>query len=157
LPLSALTGSVAGRAYPAALTGLCHERRVLRSGDPAGLKQEIWAPLALYQALRTAITVETATVPGTDRIAVEPAQTLVTSARNITATSDLAGDIGRRPGQPAPATPTPRLCPPGQIPAQPLEQAPARQTPHLPADHQDQHRTASRDTRQQSVTTASGP
>src|SRR6266568_1036947 len=29
--------------------------RVLRSGDPAGLEQEIWALLALYQALRRAM------------------------------------------------------------------------------------------------------
>jgi Insertion element 4 transposase N-terminal len=46
----------------------------------------------------------------------------------------------RRPGEPAPATPPPRLRPPGQIPAIPMEQAPTRQTPHLYADHQDHHR-----------------
>ena len=108
------------RAYPAqALICLYHERweheitylalrhtllqgRVLRSGDPAGLKQEMWALLALYQALRIAITDAVATVPGTDpdrasyQIAVETAQTLVTGARNITGEpGDLAGDIGR--------------------------------------------------------------
>jgi hypothetical protein len=75
---------------------------VLRSGDPAGLQQEMWALLALYQALRTAITDAVATVPGTDpdrasyQVAVETAQTLVTSNRNIlTGASDLTGDIGR--------------------------------------------------------------
>ncbi len=108
------------RAYPApALIGLYHERweheitylalrhtllagRVLRSGDPAGLEQEMWALLALYQALRIAITDAIETMPGTDpdrasyQIAAETAQTLVTGARNITGeTSDLAGDIGR--------------------------------------------------------------
>jgi nucleotide-binding universal stress UspA family protein len=108
------------RAYPAqALIALYHERweheitylalrhtllqgRVLRSGDPAGLEQEMWALLALYQALRTAITDAVETVPGTDpdrascQIAVETAQDLVTGARNITgADGDLAGDIGR--------------------------------------------------------------
>ena len=108
------------RAYPAdALIRLYHERweheiaylalrhtllhgRVLRSGDPAGLQQEMWALLALYQALRIAITDAVATVPGTDpdrasyQIAVQTAQTLVTGARNIlTGTADLAGDIGR--------------------------------------------------------------
>ena len=108
------------RAWPAAaLTGLYHERwqheiaylalrhtllggRVLRSGDPAGLEQEMWALLALYQALRIAITDAIATVPGTDpdrasyQIAVQTAQTLVTGARGIiTGTADLAGDIGR--------------------------------------------------------------
>jgi len=105
------------RAWPAAaLTGLYHERwqheiaylalrhtllggRVLRSGDPAGLEQEMWALLALYQALRIAITDAIATVPGTgpDRasyqIAVQTAQTLVTGARGVvTGAADLAGD-----------------------------------------------------------------
>ena len=151
------------RTWPAAaLTALCHERwqheiaylalrhtllgsRVLRSGDPAGLEQEMWALLALYQALRIAITDAIATVPGTDpdrasyQIAVQTAQTLVTGARGIiTDAADLAGGIGRavlanvhRPRRP------PRLHPRGQIPAQPL--AP-RQTHNLPADHQDHHR-----------------
>jgi len=72
------------RAYrAAALIALYHERwqhevaylalrhtllqgRVLRSGDPAGVEQEMWALLALYQALRIAITDAVATVPGTD-------------------------------------------------------------------------------------------
>jgi Insertion element 4 transposase N-terminal/Transposase DDE domain len=108
------------RAWPAAaLIALYHERweheitylalrhtllhgRVLRSGDPAGLQQEMWALLALYQALRIAITDAVATVPGTDpdrasyQIAVQTAQMLVTGARNVTGeTRDLAGDIGR--------------------------------------------------------------
>jgi hypothetical protein len=108
------------RAYPAgALIALYHERweheitylalrhtllqgRVLRSGDPAGLAQEMWALLALYQALRIAITDAVATVPGTDpdrasyQIAVQTAQDMVTGARNILpAAADLAGSIGR--------------------------------------------------------------
>ena len=108
------------RAYPAdALIALYHERweheitylalrhtllagRVLRSGDPAGLEQEMWALLTLYQALRTAVTDAIATMPGTDpdrasyQIAVQTAQMLVTGARNIiTGTAGLAGDIGR--------------------------------------------------------------
>jgi hypothetical protein len=76
--------------------------RVLRSGDPAGLQQEAWALLALYQALRTAITDAVQAVPGTDpdrasyQAAVDAAQDLVTTARNITdPDGDLAGDIGR--------------------------------------------------------------
>jgi len=108
------------RAHPAeALTRLYHERweheiaylalrhtllqgRILRSGDPAGLQQEIWALLALYQALRTAVTDAVETVPGTDpdrasyQAAVETAQALVIQARNIvTGADDLAGAIGR--------------------------------------------------------------
>jgi hypothetical protein len=105
------------RAWPAeALMRLYHERwqheitylalrhtllqgRVLRSGDPEGLKQEMWALLALYQALRITIT---DAVPGTDpdrasyQTAVQTAQILVTGARGVTTrASDLAGDIGR--------------------------------------------------------------
>ena len=76
--------------------------RVLRSGDPAGIEQETWALLALYQALRTAVTDAVQSAPGTDpdraswQAAVETAQNLVTTARNITGPAgDLAGDIGR--------------------------------------------------------------
>ena len=108
------------RACPAeALIRLYHERweheiaylalrhtllagRVLRSGDPAGLQQEMWALLALYQALRVAICDAVATVPGTDpdrasfQAAADAARSLVTGARNVTgAADDLAGDIGR--------------------------------------------------------------
>jgi hypothetical protein len=108
------------RAWPAdALIALYHERweheitylalrhtllqgRVLRSHDPEGLKQEMWALLALYQALRIAITDAVATVPGTDpdrasyQIAVQTAQALVITARGvITGNADLTGSIGR--------------------------------------------------------------
>jgi len=108
------------RAYPAdALMTLYHERweheitylalrhtllqgRVLRSGDPAGIEQEMWALLALYQALRTAVTDAVQSAPGTDpdrasyQTAVETAQNLLTTAQNITDPGgDLPGDIGR--------------------------------------------------------------
>jgi hypothetical protein len=108
------------RAYPAdALMTLYHERweheitylalrhtlltgRVLRSGDPAGTEQEMWALLAVYQALRIAVTDAVQSVPGTgpDRAsyqaAVDTAQNLLTTARNITGPAgDLPGDIGR--------------------------------------------------------------
>ena len=124
------------RAYPAAaLIALYHERweheitylalrhtllqgRVLRSGDPAGLEQEMWALLALYQALRIAITDAIATVPGTDpdrasyQIAVQTAQILVTGARNIvTGAADLAGDIGRAVLANLHGPRRPRVCP----------------------------------------------
>jgi hypothetical protein len=125
------------RAYPAqAMISLYHERwehevtylalrhtlrggRVLRSGDPAGLEQEMWALLALYQALRIAITDAIATMPGTDpdrasyhQVAAETAQNLVTSARNITGEpSDLAGDIGRAVLASLHGPRRPRVCP----------------------------------------------
>jgi hypothetical protein len=108
------------RAHPAqALIAVYHERwehetaylalrhtllhgRILRSGSPAGLEQEMWALLAVYQALRIAITDAVQTAPGTDpdrasyQAAAETAQNLATTARNITGPDDdLAGDIGR--------------------------------------------------------------
>ena len=108
------------RAYPAgALMTLYHERwqheitylalrhtllqgRVLRSGDPAGIEQEMWALLAVYQALRTSVTDAVQSVPGTDpdraswQIAVETAQDLVTTAVGITnPDGSLDGDIGQ--------------------------------------------------------------
>ena len=69
---------------------------MLRSGSPAGIEQEMWALLAVYQALRIAITDAVQTVPGTDpdrasyQIAVETAQNITDPGG-----SDLQGDIGR--------------------------------------------------------------
>jgi len=108
------------RRYPAAaLIRLYHERweheiaylalrhtllqgRVLRSKDPAGLEQEIWALLALYQALRRAMVTAIETVPGTDpdrasfTIALQTAtQTLTAADAVVTADTDLTGRIGR--------------------------------------------------------------
>ncbi|MGW1412086.1 transposase [Streptomyces sp. NPDC002403] len=72
------------RRYPAAvLAGIYHQRwehesayyalrhtimngRVLRSGDPAGVEQEMWALLTLYQALRTVMVEAAESLPGTD-------------------------------------------------------------------------------------------
>ena len=108
------------REHPAqALVRLYHERwqhevtylalrhtlltgRVLRSGDPAGVEQEMWALLAVYQALRIAVTDAVQSVPGTDpdragwQTAVETAQNLLATAANVTGgEDDLQGDIGR--------------------------------------------------------------
>jgi hypothetical protein len=108
------------RSYPAgALIRLYHERwehqvaylalrhtllngRVLRSQDPAGLEQEIWALLALYQALRRAMVTAAETAPGTDpgracfTIALEAVrETLIQAAGVVTAGTDLTGRIGR--------------------------------------------------------------
>jgi hypothetical protein len=92
--------------------------RVLRSGDPGGLRQEAWALLALYQALRIAITDAIQSVPGTDpdrasyQAAVHAAQDLVITARNITGpASDLAGDIGRTVLARLNPPRRPRVCP----------------------------------------------
>ncbi len=73
--------------------------RVLRSGDRAGLEQEIWALLALYQALRRAMVTAVESVPGTDpdrasfTIALQTAIDTVTGADGVL-TSD-ARDPGR--------------------------------------------------------------
>jgi hypothetical protein len=124
------------RAFPAGtLMALYHERwehevtylalrhtllqgRVLRSGDPDGLRQETWALLALYQALRTAITDAVQAAPGTDpdrasyQAAVDAAQDLVTTARNITDPGgDLTGDIGRTVLARLNPPRRPRVCP----------------------------------------------
>ncbi len=124
------------RAFPAtALMSLYHERwehetaylalrhtllagRILRSGDRAGLEQETWALLALYQALRTAIADAVQSVPGTDpdrasyQAAVAVARDLVITARNIAGPhDDIAGDIGRAVLASLNPPRRPRVCP----------------------------------------------
>jgi Insertion element 4 transposase N-terminal/Transposase DDE domain len=176
------------RAYPAdALMTLYHERwehevtylalrhtllqgRVLRSGDPAGIEQETWALLALYQALRTAVTDAVQSAPGTgpDRaswqIAVQTAQNLLTTAQNITDPGgDLTGDIGRAVLAGLHRTRRPRVC--ARKVKSPLSRwnkhpdgkprATCRITgitAHVDASH---HQPATR--RRKSVTTASDP
>jgi hypothetical protein len=108
------------RAYPAAaLIRLYHERwehesaylalrhtllegRVLRSHDPAGLEQELWALLALYQALRRAMVAAVETMPGTDpdRAGFTTAlqattHTLIQADGIITSHTSPAGRIGQ--------------------------------------------------------------
>lgn len=122
--------------YPAeALIKLYHERwehevaylalrhtllggRVLRSKDPTGAQQEMWAILALYQALRIATTDAVSTMPGTDpdrvnyTLAVQTAQDLATGARNVTDdTGDLVGDIGQAVLAGLNPPRRPRVCP----------------------------------------------
>src|ERR1035441_7983546 len=108
------------RRYPAAaLIRLYHERwehevaylalrhtllqgRVLRSEDPVGLEQEIWALLALYQAIRREMVLAAETVPGTDpdrasfTIALQPAIDTVTEADGVIPADGTGnGRIGR--------------------------------------------------------------
>jgi hypothetical protein len=78
---------------------------VLRSGDRAGLEQEVWALLTLYQLLRMAMTTAVETRPGTnpDRAsfttALQTARDQVTAAAGIcpdpAEPTDLLGVIGR--------------------------------------------------------------
>jgi Insertion element 4 transposase N-terminal/Transposase DDE domain len=112
------------RRYPAdALIRLYHERweiesaflalrhtmldgHVLRSGDRAGLEQEVWALLTLYQLLRMAMVDAVETRPGTDpdrasfTTALETARDQLTTAAGIypddaATPADLPGVIGR--------------------------------------------------------------
>jgi hypothetical protein len=154
------------RAFPAArLMALYHERwehevaflalrhtllqgRVLRSGDPAGLEQEAWALLALYQALRIAITdAVQAAAPGTDpdrasyQVAVDTAQDLVTTARNITdPDGDLAAASAARsspasthPGGPESAPAASSHHSAAGTSTHPASPPPARKSPRSPA------------------------
>ena len=173
------------RAYPAgALMALYHERReheitylalrhtllhgrVLRSGDPGGIKQEMRALPALCQALRTAVTDAVQSVPGTgpDRasyqIAVETAQNLVITAAGITGPgSDLAGETGRAVLSNLHGPRRPRIC--ARKVKSPLSRwnkhpegkprTTHRITAHVSAEH---HQPATR--RRKSVTNAGGP
>ncbi len=73
---------------------------MLRSRDRAGAEQELWALLAVYQALRMAMTAATGTVPGTDpdrasfTAALEAAREQVIAARAIE-DPGRPGDAGR--------------------------------------------------------------
>ncbi|MGW7009006.1 IS4 family transposase, partial [Streptomyces sp. NPDC054933] len=112
------------RRYPApALVALYHQRwehesayfalrhtitdgRVLRSGDPVGVEQEMWALLALYQALRTVMVEAAESRPGTDpdrcgfTIAIQTARDLVVQAADVIKPGALGtrttGVIGNR-------------------------------------------------------------
>lgn len=77
--------------------------RVLRARTPDGIEQEVWALLTAYQALRTAMTDATDSLPGTDpdragfTTALAAARDqIVLAAGVITSTDiDLVGTIGR--------------------------------------------------------------
>ena len=77
--------------------------RVLRARTPNGIEQEVWALLTIYQALRTAMTDATDSIPGTDpdragfTTALAAARDqLILAAGVITDTHiDLIGTIGR--------------------------------------------------------------
>ncbi|MFE3168976.1 hypothetical protein [Streptomyces sp. NPDC059224] len=95
------------RRYPApALVALCHQQRehesayfalrhtttdgrVLRSGDPVAVEQEMWALLALCQALRTVMAEAAEYRPGTDpdgcgfTTAIQTARDLVVQAADV--------------------------------------------------------------------------
>ncbi|MEU0648319.1 transposase domain-containing protein [Streptomyces umbrinus] len=73
--------------------------RVLRSADPRGVEQELWAQLTLYQLLRTAMVDAVESLPGTDldrasfTIALEAARDQVVAAHSVL--DEDAGLVGR--------------------------------------------------------------
>jgi hypothetical protein len=79
--------------------------RVLRSGDPTGIEQEMWSLLAVYQALRTVMVEAAESRPGTDpdrcsfTIAMETARDRIVQAVGVitlASTTDIVGAIGNR-------------------------------------------------------------
>ncbi|WP_405883222.1 IS4 family transposase [Streptomyces sp. NBC_01384] len=72
-----------------ALRHTLQDGRVLRSCDPAGLEQELWSSLIVYQLLRRAMTDAALGCPGTDpdrmsfTVALESARNQVTTASGI--------------------------------------------------------------------------
>ena len=74
---------------------------MLRSTDPIGLEQQMWALLAVYQALRRAMVTAVESRPGIDpdrasfTTALETAKDLLVNATNLTDHSDPVGHIGR--------------------------------------------------------------
>jgi hypothetical protein len=78
--------------------------RVQSARSPAGIAQEVYAPLTCYQILRTAITDAIETVGGIDPdrgsfiIALSAARDLLIQAANVIAGTviDLIGALGRR-------------------------------------------------------------
>ncbi|XDO63719.1 RNA-guided endonuclease InsQ/TnpB family protein [Streptomyces sp. RLB1-33] len=101
---NAAVGIVADAGYGDA-AAFRHGRN-LRSGDPAGIEQEMWSLLTLYQALRTVMVGAAESLPGTDpdrccfSITLHTARDQVIQANGIvTADTDrdtLLGMIGRR-------------------------------------------------------------
>ena len=145
------------RAFPAAaLMALYHERwehevayfalrhtllngRVLRCRDPAGVKQEMWALLAVYQALRTVMVEAAQSVPGTDpdrascQVAVETAQDRrhYRPQHHRPRRRPARRHRPRRPGRACTRPRRPRVCArTRQVPGQPLARPPRRQAPH---------------------------
>ena len=148
------------RAYPAGeLIELYHERweietgylalrhtllhgRVLRSMDPSGLEQELWAPLALYQALRHAMVEAARTDLRMDPDRAGFTIALTTAQATLIQATGIAGQHHPAPpnamtaailAQPLPPR-RPRICarkvksPASRYPGRPLEERPPAST-----------------------------
>ncbi len=131
------------RRYPAVeLVELYHERweiesafyslrhtlqcgLVLRSQDVAGIQQELWAHLTVYQALRRAMVEAVETLPGTDPDRASFTVALETAKEQLITAANVLPDAG--PGRITSAL-LHDLLPPRQGPRQPAP----RQVPDLP-------------------------
>ncbi|WP_344165817.1 hypothetical protein [Nocardiopsis rhodophaea] len=120
-PYRLVTTLTDARRHPAtALVSLYHQRwehesaysalrhtlmggRLLRSGDPVGVEQEMWALLTLYQALRMVMVDAAESRSGTDpdrcsfTVALQAAREHVVQASDVVTTAvDWVGPIGQR-------------------------------------------------------------
>jgi hypothetical protein len=73
--------------------------RVLRSADPAGLEQELWALLTVYQTLRAAMVDAVETRPGTNPDRASFTVALHTAANQVITAANI---IPTNPAQPGP-------------------------------------------------------
>ncbi len=69
--------------------------RVLRSKDPAGVEQEMWATLTLYQLLRTVMVDAVETRPGTDPDRAGFTVALQTARDQLILAAPATGGLGR--------------------------------------------------------------
>ncbi|WP_327119120.1 IS4 family transposase [Nocardia sp. NBC_01730] len=67
--------------------------RVLRSTDPVGLEQEMWAMLTIYQTLRRAICDAVETVPGTDPDRASFTVALTAAINQIVTAANITGNV----------------------------------------------------------------
>lgn len=108
---------------------------VLRSGDPQGLRQEIWAQLTVYQILRTAMTDATDAIAGCDPDRASFTAALTAARHSVTLAAQIIPAPGGELTSPVTEAVTARLLPPrrARISARTVKGVSARYG-HRPAD-----------------------
>lgn len=86
--------------------------RVLRSGDPQGLRQEMWALLTVHQLLRMAMLDATDAVPGCDPDRACFTAALVAARDSVTRGASIVPDVGSELTGPITEAVTGALLPP---------------------------------------------
>ncbi|MFI8008482.1 transposase [Streptomyces sp. NPDC086010] len=122
---------------------------VLRARTPDGVEQEVWALLTAYQALRTAMTDATDSIPGTDPDRAGFTTALAAARDQLVLAARHHHRHGHRPGRhhrpprsrPSPARPTgPHQRPHRQTRDLQIQRTRTRHRPdHLQSHHQHQH------------------